>query len=80
MFPLYDLEGNVVGFSGRIYNQKSESKYINTKETEIFKKGELLYNYHIAKKEARKEKNIIVFVDKSWTGFSSLNIFLTTTF
>lgn len=60
MFPLYDLEGNVVGFSGRIYNQKSESKYINTKETEIFKKGELLYNYHIAKKEARKEKNIIV--------------------
>lgn len=60
MFPLYDLEGNVVGFSGRIYNQKSGSKYINTKETEIFKKGELLYNYHIAKKEARKEKNIIV--------------------
>ena len=60
MFPLYDLEGNVVGFSGRIYNQKSESKYINTKETEIFKKGELLYNYRIAKKEARKEKNIIV--------------------
>lgn len=60
MFPLYDLEENVVGFSGRIYNQKSESKYINTKETEIFKKGELLYNYHIAKKEARKEKNIIV--------------------
>lgn len=60
MFPLYDLEGNVVGFSGRIYNQKGESKYINTKETEIFKKGELLYNYHIAKKEARKEKNIIV--------------------
>lgn len=60
MFPLYDLEGNVVGFSGRIYNQKSESKYINTKETEIFKKGELLYSYHIAKKEARKEKNIIV--------------------
>ena len=60
MFPLYDLEGNVVGFSGRIYNQKSESKYINTKETEIFKKGELLYNYHISKKEARKEKNIIV--------------------
>lgn len=60
MFPLYDLDGNVVGFSGRIYNQTSESKYINTKETEIFKKGELLYNYHIAKKEARKEKNIIV--------------------
>lgn len=60
MFPLYDLDGRVVGFSGRIYSKRDESKYINTKETEIFKKGELLYNYHIAKKVARQEKNIIV--------------------
>ena len=37
MFPLYDLEGNVVAFSGRIYNTKDGSKYINTKETSIFK-------------------------------------------
>ena len=37
MFPLYDLEGNVVAFSGRIYNTKDSSKYINTKETNIFK-------------------------------------------
>lgn len=60
MFPLYDLEGKVVGFSGRIYFKSEESKYINTKETDIFKKGELLYNYHIAKREARKEKTIII--------------------
>lgn len=60
MFPLYDLDGKVVGFSGRIYFDSEESKYVNTRETPIFKKGELLYNYHIAKKEARKEKSIIV--------------------
>lgn len=60
MFPLTDLNGDVVAFSGRIYNDSSESKYINTTETEIFKKGDLLYNYHIAKEEARKEKSIIV--------------------
>lgn len=60
MFPLYDLNGKVVGFSGRIYLKSDESKYINTKETDIFKKGELLYNYHIAKKESRREKSIIV--------------------
>ena len=61
MFPLYNLEGKVVGFSGRVYTEdKTENKYINTKETNIFKKGELLYNYHIAKTEARKEKTIIV--------------------
>ena len=60
MFPLYDLEGKVNGFSGREYLEKSNNKYINTQETKIFKKGELLYNYHIAKKLARKEKCIII--------------------
>ena len=60
MFPLYDLTGNVVGFSGRIYNAEDSSKYINTKETPIFKKGELLYNYHKAKNIARKEGKIII--------------------
>lgn len=60
MFPLWDTFGKVVGFSGRIYNGEDVSKYINTKETEIFKKGELLYNYHRAKEEARKSKTIII--------------------
>ena len=60
MFPLYDLEGNVVGFSGRIYKTKDDSKYINTRETDIFKKGELLYNYHRAKNVARQKGQIII--------------------
>ena len=60
MFPLYDLTGKVVGFSGRIYNTNDTSKYINTKETDIFKKGELLYNYHRAKNVARQKDQIIV--------------------
>ncbi len=60
MFPLYDLNGKVIGFSGRVYNREDKSKYINTQETEVFKKGELLYNYHIAKNIARRENEIIV--------------------
>ena len=60
MFPLYDLEGNVVGFSGRIYNTVDPSKYVNTKETAIFKKGTLLYNYHNAKDLLKKNESIIV--------------------
>lgn len=60
MFPLYDLQGNVVAFSGRIYNTKDNSKYINTKETKIFKKGNLLYNYHQAKDVLKKSEKIIV--------------------
>ncbi len=60
MFPLYDLKGNVVAYSGRIYNREDKSKYFNTWETEIFKKGELLYNYHRAKDSARLNNQIIV--------------------
>lgn len=60
MFPLYDLEGNIIAFSGRIYNTKDSSKYINTKETAIFKKGTILYNYHNAKELLKKNDSIIV--------------------
>ena len=60
MFPLYDLNGKVVAYSGRIYNKKDNSKYFNTRETEIFKKGELLYNYHRAKDIARRKNQIII--------------------
>lgn len=60
MFPLYDLDGNPVAYSGRIYNREDNSKYFNTRETEMFKKGELLYNYHRAKNDARKKNQIII--------------------
>lgn len=60
MFPLYDLTGKVVGFSGRIYRDNGLNKYLNTKETPIFKKGQLLYHYHVAREECRIEKNVIV--------------------
>ena len=60
MFPLYDLEGKVIGYNGRVYNGETENKYVNSKETDIFKKRELLYNYHKAKDEARKKKQIII--------------------
>ena len=54
MFPIYDLSGNPVAFSGRIYNTKDTAKYVNTKETDKFKKGKILYNYHIAKEYLKK--------------------------
>lgn len=60
MFPLWDLNGRIVGYSGRIYEGEDTSKYINTRETEIFKKGEILYNYHRAKNECRQKQVVIV--------------------
>ena len=60
MFPLHDTYGKCVGFSGRIYDSSSDSKYVNTKESPIFKKGEMLYNYHRVKEECRKKNYVIV--------------------
>ena len=60
MFPIYDLSGNIVAFSGRIYNTKDNSKYINTKETDKFKKGKILYNYHIAREYLKKNDSVIL--------------------
>ena len=60
MFPLYDTSGRIVGYSGRIYNSSDTSKYINTRETAIFKKGELLYNYHRAKESCRRKNTVII--------------------
>lgn len=60
MFPIHDPNGNPVAFSARIYNNEVESKYINTKETYIFKKGEILFNYHRARIDAKKKKSLIL--------------------
>jgi DNA primase len=60
-FPLWDKDGKIVGFSARIYRgEKNVSKYMNSRETKIFRKGETLYNYHNAKDAAKREKEIIV--------------------
>ena len=60
MFPLYNNDGKTVGFSGRIYNGENENKYVNSKESVIFKKGLLLYNYHKALEYAREKRQIII--------------------
>ena len=60
-FPLWDKDGNIVGFSARVYRgEKDVSKYMNSRETKIFKKGETLYNYHKAKDVGKREKKLIL--------------------
>lgn len=62
IFPIHNLEGQVVGFTGRIYNNENTAKYYNSKESEIFKKGQILFNYHRAK-EFVKEKHELIIVE-----------------
>lgn len=60
MIPIHDLYGNPIGFGARIYQTKDSSKYINTKATKIFDKGNILYNYHRAHQNLSKEDSIII--------------------
>ncbi|WP_455684071.1 DNA primase [Thomasclavelia sp.] len=61
MFPLHDVNGRVVGFSGRIYqSSQNESKYMNSPESDIFIKGETLYNYHRVIEETRQAGYVII--------------------
>ncbi|MBQ6568753.1 MAG: DNA primase, partial [Clostridia bacterium] len=49
MFPIVDLQGNVIGFGGRDLTGQSNAKYINTSDTLIYKKTNNLYALNIAK-------------------------------
>jgi len=60
MFPLHDINGRVIGYNGRNYQGETNNKYVNSKETEIFKKRDFLYNYHRARDVAREKKEIII--------------------
>lgn len=68
MFPLRNVNGQTVGFSGRILpgsafaeKYSDAAKYLNSPETEIFEKNTFLFNLDIAKNEARKAKEIVLF-------------------
>lgn len=58
--PIFDEFGNPVGFGARGIYDSVKPKYLNTKETEIFSKSKLLFNYHKAKSFARDYEIIVV--------------------
>ena len=60
MFPLSNGSGQVIGFSGRIYTDSNQAKYINSIESTIFHKGEVLYNMHNAYLPAKKNDRIFL--------------------
>ena len=59
-FPIHDKEGRVVGFSGRTL-EDDPVKYLNTPETKIFKKGEVLYHLFQASRDIRMKKKVILY-------------------
>jgi DNA primase len=55
MFPIIAPNNRVVGFGGRALEAEDNPKYINSPETSLFKKSELLYGMNLAKKSRNKE-------------------------
>ncbi len=60
VFPIRDPMGRVVAFTGRALADEDAPKYLNTPESDVFKKNRLLYGYPEARKSIRERKRAIV--------------------
>lgn len=62
LWAIHDAAGDVVGFGARrLYDDdRLEAKYINTSETPLYKKSQLLYGLDLAKKEISKQRQVVV--------------------
>jgi len=60
MFPISDKNGNTIAFSGRAL-EGDDPKYLNSPETVIFNKSQILYNYFHAKPAMKKQQHVVLF-------------------
>jgi DNA primase len=60
IFPIFNLSGKVVGFGGRVLDDKDEPKYLNSPETPIYQKGKILYGLNFSKDEIRKKGSAVL--------------------
>ena len=60
MFPIRNTRGQIIGFGGRLMSSDEGPKYLNSPETEAFKKGEELYGLYEARKSPSRLENIVV--------------------
>ena len=61
IFPFLDRSGRIIGFTGRIItSEKDKPKYLNSAETEVFKKSKFLYGLYHSKKEIMKENDCLL--------------------
>lgn len=72
IFPIHNLTGRVIGFGGRILSsEKSKAKYINSPETEIYHKSQVLYGIWLAKNKIVADDNC--FLVEGYTDVISMH-------
>jgi DNA primase len=60
MFPIQNESGKVIAFGGRALDPEDKAKYLNSPETKIYRKSNVLYNLHRAKEAAMKLDRIVL--------------------
>ncbi len=60
IFPITNSHGKIVGFGGRVLNIEDKPKYMNSPETEIFHKGDILFNFSNIKSTTSKIDNLVI--------------------
>ena len=63
MFPIKDSYGATIAFGGRTLSDNKEAKYLNSPETDVFKKRQTVYNIKNARTECFKSKSEIIVVE-----------------
>jgi DNA primase len=72
MFPIFNPSGKVIAFAGRILDQtKKTAKYINSAQTPVYNKSEVVYGVNFAKNDIRKEEEVILV--EGYTDVITLN-------
>jgi DNA primase len=59
MLPIFDLQGRVIGFAGRALGEE-QPKYLNSPETELFNKGQVVYGLNFAREAIAKADQVLV--------------------
>ena len=60
MFPIHDVNERVVAFGGRAMAADAQAKYLNSPETDVFHKGDMLFNLAKARRAAREAGTVIL--------------------
>lgn len=60
MFPIFNPTGKVIAFAGRVLGNEKTAKYINSSQTKVYNKSEVVYGVNFARNEIRKNKEVIL--------------------